>query len=182
MKKPWLDATDIRILSAVQQHGPLSKSKLAELAHISATPCWARFQRLKAAGLIRGYRADIALERICDVTQVTVTVSLTHHRKADFARFEAWVHAQDEIVDCVATGGGMDYVMTTVCATLAAFQALMQSMLDAELGVDRYMTYIGTRVVKASRPNIARLTARRVPGANPADRSGNGPTNGPNGP
>lgn len=30
-------------------------------------------------------------------------------------------------------------------------------MLDAELGVDRYMTYIATRVVKAGRPNIAKL-------------------------
>lgn len=160
MKKLGLDATDIRILAAVQQHGPLSKTRLAELANISATPCWARLDRLKAAGLIRGYRAEIALERVCDVTQVVVTVSLTHHRKADFERFEAWVAAQDEIVDCIATGGGMDYVMKTYCPTLAAFQGLMQAMLDTEIGVDRYMTYIATRVVKTGLPNIARLAGR----------------------
>ncbi|MFZ7090033.1 Lrp/AsnC family transcriptional regulator [Primorskyibacter sp. 2E233] len=160
MKRPGLDATDIRILSAVQQHGQLSKTKLAEIANISATPCWARLDRLKAAGFIRGYHADIALDRICDFTQVIVTLSLTHHRKADFDRFEAWVNAQSEITECVATGGGMDYVMKTVCPTLADFQMLMQAMLDAELGVDRYMTYITTRVVKAGRPNIARLASR----------------------
>ena len=160
MKKLGLDATDIRILAAVQQHGPISKTRLAELANISATPSWARLDRLKAAGLIRGYRADIALERVCDFTQVVVTVSLRHHRKSDFERFEAWVAAQDEIVDCIATGGGMDYVMKTVCTTLAAFQALMQAMLDAELGVDRYMTYIATRQVKTALPNIAKLAAR----------------------
>lgn len=157
MKKFGLDATDIRILSAVQQHGQLSKTRLAELSNISATPCWARLDRLKAAGFIRGYHADIALERICDFTQVMVTVSLTHHRKADFERFEAWVERQDEITDCVSTGGGMDYVMKTICPTLGAFQALMQNMLEAELGVDRYMTYIATRVIKKSRPNIVRL-------------------------
>lgn len=157
VKKLGLDATDIRILSAVQTHGQISKTRLSEIVNISATPCWARLDRLKAAGYIRGYHADIALDRICDFTQVMVTVSLTHHRKADFDRFEGWVARHDEVTECIATGGGMDYVMKTVCPTLAAFQQLMQSMLEAELGVDRYMTYIATRVVKAGRPNIAKL-------------------------
>lgn len=38
MKKLSLDATDIRILSAVQQYGQLSKTKLAELVNLSPTP------------------------------------------------------------------------------------------------------------------------------------------------
>ncbi|MEI4493480.1 Lrp/AsnC family transcriptional regulator [Mameliella alba] len=158
MKKLSLDATDIRILSAVQRHGQLSKTRLSEIVNISPTPYWARLDRLKAAGYIRGYHADIALDRLCDVTQVIVTVSLTHHRKTDFERFETWVARHDEVTECIATGGGMDYVMKTVCTTLAAFQDLMQDMQDAELGVDRYMTYIATRVVKAGRPNVAALT------------------------
>ena len=157
MKKLGLDATDIRILSAIQRHGQLSKTRLSEIVNISPTPCWARFDRLKAGGFIRGYSADIALERFCDFTQVMVTVSLTHHRKADFDRFDAWAVGQDEIVDCIATGGGMDYVMKVVCPTLTAFQTLMQDMLEADLSVDRYMTYITTRVVKTGRPNIAML-------------------------
>ena len=166
MKKLGLDATDIRILSAVQSHGQISKTRLSEIACISATPCWARLDRLKAAGYIRGFHADIALERICDFTQVMVTVSLTQHRRADFERFEAWVAHQDEIIECIATGGGMDYVMKTVCPTLVVFQSLMQGMLDAELAVGRYMTYIATRVVKATRPNIAKLA-----GPVPRDRT-----------
>ncbi|MBS1302602.1 Lrp/AsnC family transcriptional regulator [Loktanella sp. SALINAS62] len=160
MKRIGLDATDIRILCAVQQHGQLSKAKLAQIANISATPCWARLDRLKAAGMIRGYHGDIALERVCDVTQVTVTVSLTHHRKADFERFEAFVMGRDEITECAATGGGMDYVLKVINANLGTFQTLMQAMLDAELGIDRYMTYIATRVVKATQPNLIKLAAK----------------------
>ena len=159
MKKFGLDSTDIRILSAIQQHGQLSKTRLAEIANISATPCWARLDRLKAAGFIRGYHADIALDRIVDFTQVVVTISLTHHRKADFERFEALVRSLDEIIDCVATGGGMDYVMVTITPNLAAFQALMETLLTAELGIDRYMTYIATRRVKSSKPNLVKLAA-----------------------
>lgn len=160
MKKLGLDATDIRILSAVQSHGQLSKTRLSEIVNISATPCWARLDRLKAAGYIRSYHAEIALDRICDFTQVMVTVSLKHHRKVDFDRFEAWIARHDEIVDCVATGGGMDYVMRVICPSLAAFQALMQDMLDTDPGVDRYMTYIATRIVKSSKANIAKLAGR----------------------
>jgi len=159
MKRFGLDATDIRILSAVQQHGQLSKMRLAELANISPTPGWARLDRLKAAGFIRSFRAEIALDRIVDLTQVVFTVSLTHHRKADFDRFETFVNAHDEVTECLATGGGMDYVIKVVSPNLAAFQMLMQAMLAAELGVDRYMTYIVTRTVKSAPPNLSKLAA-----------------------
>ncbi|WP_433989801.1 Leucine-responsive regulatory protein (plasmid) [Pseudoseohaeicola sp. NH-UV-7] len=159
MKRLSLDATDIRILSAVQRNGQLSKTKLAEICNISPTPCWARLDRLKAAGYIKGYNAEIALDRISDFTQVIVTVSLTHHRKADFDRFEAFIKNLDEVTDCIATGGGMDYVMDVVCPSLASFQTLMESFLAADLGIDRYMTYIATRRVKSTQPNLAKLAA-----------------------
>jgi len=159
MKSLGLDAADIRILSAIQKHGQLSKTQLAEIVNLSPTPCWARLNRLKAAGLIRGYRGVIALDRIGSFSQVVVTVSLTHHRKSDFDRFEARIRALDEITECIATGGGMDYVMKVISPSLAAFQSLMESLLADELGIDRYMTYIVTREVKSEPPNLAGLTA-----------------------
>ena len=61
----------------------------------------------------------------------------------------------------MATGGGMDYVMTIVTTGLPAFQRLMEEMLSAELGIDRYMTYIALRPVKSAQPNLARLVADR---------------------
>lgn len=158
-----LDPTDIRILSAVQRHGQLSKAKLSEIVNLSATPCWARLTRLRAAGYIRGYHADIALERVIDVTRVVVTVSLTQHRKTDFERFETYVRGVDEIINCVSTGGGIDYVMTVVCPSLAAFQDLMDEMLSEDLAIDRYMTYFATRLIKAEQPNLAKLVSARRP-------------------
>lgn len=160
MKKLGLDATDIRILTAVQNHGQLSKTKLAELVNLSPTPCWERLNRLKTSGLITGYRADVALHKLCDFTTVIVTVSLAHHRKADFDRFEAQIQSIDEIVDCVATGGGMDYVMKIHSPSLAAFQALVDRLFSTDVEVDRYMTYIAVRQVKTSHPNIAKLLSR----------------------
>ncbi len=156
-----LDQTDIRILSAVQRHGQLSKNKLAEIVNLSPTPCWARLSRLRDAGYIRGYHADIALDRVLDATRVVVTVSLNSHRKPDFDRFEAYIKTVDEIINCVATGGGLDYVMTVVTPSLSTFQEVMEDLLAADLAIDRYMTYFATRLIKAEQPNLAKLAAYR---------------------
>ena len=160
-ERQGLDQTDIRILSAVQRHGQLSKSKLAEIVNLSPTPCWARLARLRAAGYIRGYHADIALDRVLDATRVVVTVSLNSHRKTDFERFETYIQSKDEIINCVATGGGLDYVMTVVTPSLATFQEVMEDLLAAELAIDRYMTYFATRLIKAEQPNLAKLANYR---------------------
>lgn len=164
MKTVDLDAADLRILSALQSHGQLSKSKLAEIVGLSATPCWARVTRLKKAGLIHGYHADIALSQIiAGLAKVVVTVSLKSHRKSDFERFETHILNTPEVTDCISTGGGMDYVFTVVTTSLSTFQTLMEAMLDAELGIDRYMTYIATRQIKSGRPDLGRLVAAQAP-------------------
>ena len=168
MKPIELDAADIRILCALQGYGQLSKSKLAEIVGLSATPCWARVTRLKMAGLIRGYHADIALSQIiAGLAKVVVTVSLKSHRKSDFERFETHILNTPEVTDCISTGGGMDYVMTVVTTSLPDFQTLMEAMLEAELGIDRYMTYIVTRQIKSARPDLARLVAAQSPKPEP---------------
>jgi Lrp/AsnC family transcriptional regulator of ectoine degradation len=121
---------------------------------------------LKNAGLIRGYHAEIALSQIiAGLAKVVVTVSLKSHRKSDFERFEAHILKTPEVTDCISTGGGMDYVFTVVTPSLPAFQTVMETMLDADLGIDRYMTYIATRQIKSARPGLARLVSAQAPNA-----------------
>ena len=61
------------------------------------------------------------------------------------------------MIECIATGGGTDYVMKVITPSLETFQTLMDMLLSAELGIDRYMTYIVTRDIKSSRPNLSKL-------------------------
>ena len=51
----------------------------------------------------------------------------------------------------------MDYVLKIFTPSLPAFQELMEKMLEAELGIQRYMTYIVTRQVKSAQPDIVGL-------------------------
>ncbi|MDX1541090.1 MAG: Lrp/AsnC family transcriptional regulator [Geminicoccaceae bacterium] len=155
-----LDATDLRILATLQRRGRITKSALAEEVHLSPTPCWERLKRLEQAGLIRGYHATLDLERIGAVTTVMVEVTLKQHRYEDFQRFETAIKAIPEIVEAQATGGGIDYLLKVVAGDIDTYQRLIDRLLMAEIGIDRYFTYIVTRTVKSSHQPPVELIAR----------------------
>jgi len=151
-----LDSIDLRILATLQREGRITKTALAERVHLSPTPCWTRLKRLEKAGLIRGYRTEIALERIAKFTQVMVEITLKQHQFADFERFEAAVRDCDEIVECLATGGGVDYLLKVVAPDIDAYQRFIDGLLISDIGIDRYFSYVVTRVVKSEpQPPVA---------------------------
>lgn len=161
MKKIALDGIDVRILSAVQHNGQISKARLSELVNLSPTPCWNRLTRLKNAGLITGYRGEIAVDKMLDLTKVIVVVALKSHSRANFERFEHCIQGIDDIVECSATGGGADYVMKVVSNSLQEFQNFIDQMLDQDLGIERYYIYVVTREVKSAPMNLPKLLRNR---------------------
>ncbi|KSV93296.1 Lrp/AsnC family transcriptional regulator [Sinorhizobium sp. GL28] len=143
-----LDAIDLRILDAIQRDGRITKLALAEKAGLSPTPCWMRLRKLEKAGIISGYHAHVALRRVAPVASVMVELTLANHRQADFDRFERAVRDIPEIVCCWSVGGGVDYILKIVAANIDAYQRLIDTLLDRELGIARYFTYIVTKTVK----------------------------------
>ena len=152
-----LDAIDIHILATVQEYVRMSKTALAEKVNLSATPCWTRLNRLENAGIIRGYHAEIAFELIAKMTTVILEVSLKRHRHEDFEIFEKRINELDEIVECIATGGGVDYILKMVVPSIDEYQKLVDALLLENLGIDRYFTYIVTREIKSSKPKLTTI-------------------------
>jgi Lrp/AsnC family transcriptional regulator of ectoine degradation len=146
-----LDAYDIRILATLQRDGRITKLKLAEEIGLSPSPCWERMKRLQEAGFIRGFHADVDVAKVVRATTVFVEVTLNSHGAEDFERFEAAVHDVPEIVECQAIGGGADYIMKVVTTDIEAYQALIDRLLAAKVGIGRYFTYIVTKPVKRPR-------------------------------
>ena len=143
-----LDSIDLRILEAVQKDGRITKLKLAELAGLSPTPCWLRLRKLEQAGLIAGYHAKLSPRRTASFASVLVEVTLASHRQADFDRFERAIAQMPEVVACWSVSGGVDYILKVVARDIDSYQRLIDRMLAAEIGIDRYFTYIVTRTVK----------------------------------
>ncbi|WP_421870794.1 Lrp/AsnC family transcriptional regulator [Pararhizobium sp.] len=143
-----LDAIDLRILEAVQRDGRITKLALAEEVGLSPTPCWMRLRKLEKAGIVSGYHARVAVRRVAPVASVMMEVTLGNHRQVDFDRFERAVTAIPEIVACWSVGGGVDYIVKIMASNIDAYQRLVDDLLDREIGIARYFTYIVTKTVK----------------------------------
>ena len=143
-----LDAIDLRILHEIQRDGRITKLALAERVGLSPTPCWVRLRRLEKAGIVSGYHARVAIRMIAPVAMVLMEVTLANHRQADLDRFERVVRETPEIVACWSVGGGVDYLLKVVARDIDAYQRLVDSLLEREIGIDRYFTYIVTKTVK----------------------------------
>jgi Lrp/AsnC family transcriptional regulator of ectoine degradation len=148
MARHKLDAYDIRILAAVQREGRITKVALAEQVGLSPTPCWNRLRRLEEAGLIAGYHAHLEPKAFGAVAVVFVEVTLANHRQIDFDRFEKAARAVPEIVGCWSLGGGIDYLIKVVARDIDAYQRLIDRLLEHEIGIERYFTYIVTKSLK----------------------------------
>ncbi|PLP55781.1 AsnC family transcriptional regulator [Mesorhizobium loti] len=143
-----LDAIDLKILDAIQRDGRITKLALAEQVGLSATPCWMRLAKLEKAGIVSGYHARIAMRAIAPIATVLMEVTLGAHRQADFERFERAVRDIPEIVACWSVGGGVDYLLKVMTSDIDAYQRLVDALLERELGIDRYFTYIVIKTVK----------------------------------
>lgn len=146
-----LDEIDIRILAVLQREGRITKLKLAEKVNLSATPCWERLRRLEKNGVIAGYHARIDLARLARFTLVLTEITLHRHQQADFQRFEQSMRETPEVLECYATGGGIDYLVKVVARDVDHYQRLIDGLLTSDIGIDRYFTYIVTKPIKESR-------------------------------
>ncbi|MFC0246865.1 Lrp/AsnC family transcriptional regulator [Falsochrobactrum ovis] len=143
-----LDNIDLRILKAVQENGRITKMALAEKVGLSPTPCWLRLRKLEEAGIVTGYHAHIELRKIVPIAHVMVQVTLANHRQSDFERFERAIALIPEIVSCWSVGGGIDYFLMIVSRDIDSYQRLIDRLLDQNIGIDRYFTYVVTKLVK----------------------------------
>ena len=143
-----LDRYDLAILRILARDGRITKSRLAEEVNLSISPAWERVKKLEDSGLIKGYRADIDWTAAFKGSRIVVEVTLSRHTAQDMRRFEERVCSASEIVQCFATGGGVDYVLHVVARDIDHYQRFIDSLLVEELGIERYFTYIVTKVVK----------------------------------
>lgn len=102
-----LDDLDRRIVDALRADGRASIRALAEQLHVSRAGLYARVERLHAAGVITGYRAEVDPERLGYGLSAYVHVSISQHSWKDVRRRvaaipEVWhaalVSGQDDLV------------------------------------------------------------------------------------
>ncbi|HBP42102.1 MAG: Lrp/AsnC family transcriptional regulator [Vreelandella alkaliphila] len=149
-----LDRYDLKILDILSRDGRITKSKLAEAINLSVSPCWERVKRLENAGVIEGYTARINADVLVPRNAVWVQIELKQHNAESFSRFEALVMQTPDATECVAVGGGVDYLVKFEVFSIDSYQRLIDSWLVSDVGIERYFTYIVTKSVKRTEPGI----------------------------
>ena len=137
-----LDRIDIRILHELQKNGRITNVELAELVHLSPSPCLMRVKKLQDAGLITGYAAQIALAKLGSVITVFTEVTLKNHRQIDFARFQQAIEKVDEVIECHLISGGYDYLLKFVTVSIGDYQEIMERLTDNDIGIDKYFSFV----------------------------------------
>lgn len=146
-RAPALDRIDMKILAALQRDGRMTIEKLAGIAGLTPRPCLERVRRLEAAGIIVGYQAVLALEKLSK--PVTIFAELIMDKQGRSDRLEKRLAGVEEIVECWEVSGDRDYLARFVCSDLARYEALTADLLDDEsVGVARIVSHIALRPVR----------------------------------
>lgn len=153
-----VDKIDLKIIETLQKQGRITKQNLADAVALSPSACLERLKRLEKSGIIRGYHADVAMEKLMPYSAVLVEVTLENHRSEDFKRFEAALADISEVVECYAVGGGIDYIVKFVARSIEDYQAIINGLLDKNVGIDRYFSYFITQQVKKTPYPVLRLS------------------------
>ncbi|TKT74579.1 Lrp/AsnC family transcriptional regulator [Aquamicrobium sp. LC103] len=151
---PKLDRIDINILVHLLQDGRMSNVSLADAVGLSPSPCLQRVKRLEAAGIIRGYGAQINVSKLLETMTVFTEITLSDHRRENFIKFEASIKNVPELQECHLISGGYDYLVRFVVRSVNHYQQMMETLLDRNIGIEKYFSYIVIKspIIKSAPP------------------------------
>ncbi len=129
-----LDAVDRRILGALQANGRVTYDELAGEVGLSASAVLRRVKRLEESGVITGYVALVAPERVGLGLTAYISVRLEkhteRHKRNPMDAFVASVQIWPEVVECSALTGEMDYLLRVLVQDMAHYSRFI---MDAVL-------------------------------------------------
>ena len=143
-----LDATDLRILRALQDDGSLSNVQLARRVHLSPSPCLARVKALEAAGVISRYVALANAATLGLGLNVFISISLKAQNKEALADFERRIAEQDEVMECYLMTGDSDYLIRVAVADMAALEKFILEQLTPIPGIEKIRSSFALKQVR----------------------------------
>lgn len=155
-----LDRIDVKILAELQRNGRITNVELADLVHLSPSPCLTRVKKLQKSGYITGYSALINVAKLGETLTVFTEFTLKNHRQIDFARFQEALEKIDNCVECHLISGGYDYLAKFVTSGISDYQEIIEDLIDRSEVIDKYFSFVvmKTPFVKRQLP-LTRLFA-----------------------
>lgn len=136
------DATDTRLLAALQADATLTAEALGARVGLSASQAARRRARLEAEGVILGYGARLDAERVGLSVQAFIRVVMAAHAPEAAQGFARRLRELPEVVEAWTLTGESDYLLRVRCADLPALNRLVQEALLPHPAVARVQSQI----------------------------------------
>jgi Lrp/AsnC family leucine-responsive transcriptional regulator len=159
MSEISMDATDVRILDALQREGRLTNLELAARVGLSVSPCLRRVKRLERDGVIQRYVAVVDQAKVGIPVSVFVSVKLERQREDVMARFEQAIAGYPEVIECYLMTGSRDYLLRVVTSDLAAYERFLKETITRIDGVASIESSFALNQVKFA--NALPIAARK---------------------
>jgi Lrp/AsnC family leucine-responsive transcriptional regulator len=143
-----LDATDWKILGALQEDARISNLELAKKVHLSASPCLARVRRLERSGLVSRYVTLLDAVALGLNVSVFVQVRLEKQVEAALETFEKAIAERPEVMECYLMTGDSDYLIRVVVPDVRALERFIVDFLSRVPGVGNIKSSFALKQVK----------------------------------
>ena len=147
-----LDPTDIDILRVLCGDARLSVREVASRVHRSPTPVFERIKRLESSGVIRGYSADIDLDRLGRGFTVFCNVKLRRINRECHLSFTGAVKEMDEVTECYNVSGAIDYLLKVQVPDMEAYRIFITERLGRLDTVDGVQSMFVMEAIKQNGP------------------------------
>lgn len=143
-----MDALDLRIVSALQADGSLTKAELAEAVGSTPSTCLRRVAELRRTDVLTGcvYLADPA--KLGRGIRAIITVTTRDHTKDLRTSFASRIAEERAITQAYGVTGDLDAILIGHFADMEEYQALCDRLFDSDPDVVRYTTLFAVETYK----------------------------------
>ena len=143
-----IDRIDRKIIAVLQRDGRITNAALADEVALSPSACLARMRRLETMGVITGYRADIAVEKLRAALIIYGEVTLKRHLPEDFRAIEALFAEDPRVLEAAEISGKSDYMVKVLVTDMAEWRDLTAQWTAGPWQIERVSSSVAMHRTK----------------------------------
>ncbi|MDC1256204.1 Lrp/AsnC family transcriptional regulator [Pelagibacteraceae bacterium] len=129
-KNNVLNDIDKKILSVLQENADLPISELSKKVNLSATPCWARINKLYKQGFITKKVAVVDRLKLNLNVVAFVQIKTSNHNMEWARKFVKAISDMPEVIEFYRLSGSIDYLLKVLVPSIEKYDEFYKKLTD----------------------------------------------------
>lgn len=122
-----IDELDVQILNHLKMNARISLKELSSKVHLTTPAVSSRIDKLETAGFIKGYHADIDLEKIGYKIKAFIQMSV---QPEDQRKFYDFIQKKDFVLECSHITGPYSMLLKVVTPSTSELDTLIGELQE----------------------------------------------------